>query len=105
MATVLAQSQAASELLKSLANSRRLEILCALSQGELNVGELNLHIALSQSALSQHLATLKRAGLIASRKQSQVVYYRLIEGPAQPIIHILHNHFCQDVPLHQPLTR
>ncbi len=88
------QSDKAAELLKTLANPRRLQILCALAEGELNVSELNRRVDVSQSALSQHLAVLRQAQLVSVRKQAQVVFYQLVEGPAQIIIRILQNHFC-----------
>ena len=54
------RAREASELLKALANARRLTILCQLLEGEKSVGELVRTIGLSQSALSQHLARLRR---------------------------------------------
>ena len=57
--TMAAHADAASGLLKSLANAQRLRILCLLAGGERNVGELNDLLDLSQSALSQHLARLR----------------------------------------------
>jgi DNA-binding transcriptional ArsR family regulator len=85
---------AAAALLRSLANENRLLILCALSTGELSVGQLNAQIALSQSALSQHLAVLRRDGLVRNRRVSQTIYYSLAEGPAQEVIATLHRVYC-----------
>ncbi|MFQ2913159.1 ArsR/SmtB family transcription factor [Aeromonas caviae] len=62
-------------LLKALANERRLFILCQLLDRELSVGELNEVLGLSQSAMSQHLAVLRRDELVATRKEAQTVYY------------------------------
>ncbi|WP_210395915.1 ArsR/SmtB family transcription factor [Motiliproteus sediminis] len=67
----------AEQLLRRLGNRQRLIILCLLSDTELSVGELNRQVALSQSALSQHLAQLRRAGVVATRRESQTIYYRL----------------------------
>ena len=53
-------------LLKALANERRLFILCQLLDRELSVGELNEVLGLSQSAMSQHLAVLRRDELVAT---------------------------------------
>ena len=47
-------------LLKALANEKRLQILCLLAEKELSVTQINQQLALSQSALSQHLAILRR---------------------------------------------
>ena len=84
----------ATRLLKALANESRLMILCNLSQGELTVGQLNEFIPLSQSALSQHLALLRRDGLVRTRRQAQTIYYSLEEGPASQVIGVLHDIYC-----------
>ena len=63
-------------LLKAMANERRLQILCLLHNQELSVGELCSKLELSQSALSQHLAWLRRDGLVNTRKEAQTVFIR-----------------------------
>lgn len=68
---------AVSKLLKALANQKRLEILCQLIEGEKNVGELERKVALSQSALSQHLARLRADDIVATRRDAQTIYYSL----------------------------
>jgi DNA-binding transcriptional ArsR family regulator len=88
-------AQDAAELLKALANPHRLQILCTLAEGELSVSALNMRIPLSQSALSQHLAVLRRDGLVATRRASQTIYYRVMPGPALDLIQVLHRHFCE----------
>ncbi len=87
-------AQAAASLLKALANENRLMILCTLINGELSVGELNTRVPLSQSALSQHLASLREAGLVATRKEAQTVYYSLQGDEAQKIIAVLQSIYC-----------
>jgi ArsR family transcriptional regulator, virulence genes transcriptional regulator len=87
-------AQAAANLLKALANENRLMILCTLISGELSVGELNIRVPLSQSALSQHLASLREAGLVATRKEAQTVYYSLLGDEAQKIIAVLQSIYC-----------
>lgn len=84
----------AARLLKALSNRSRLMILCSLALGELTVGQLNQRVPLSQSALSQHLAVLRRDGLVHTRRAAQTVYYRLAEGPAGRIIETLHEIYC-----------
>ena len=81
-------------LLKSLANESRLMIMCVLAEGEISVGALNKRIALSQSALSQHLALLREQGLVATRRESQTIYYSLADSEAIPLIQTLHDSFC-----------
>lgn len=84
----------AAELLKALGNGQRLRILCLLVDGEKSVGELNQHLDLSQSALSQHLARLRDEGLVQTRRESQVIHYRLASGPAGALIGTLHDIYC-----------
>lgn len=84
----------AAELLKTLANDKRLMILCALAESEQSVGELNQHVPLSQSALSQHLAVLRREGLVKTRRQSQTIFYSLTETDSLKLIQTLHDIFC-----------
>lgn len=89
-----AHAQQAAALLKALANENRLMILCTLIGGELCVSELNAKVPLSQSALSQHLAGLREAGLVSTRKEAQTVYYRLNSKEATQIIAVLQSIYC-----------
>jgi ArsR family transcriptional regulator, virulence genes transcriptional regulator len=84
----------AAQLLKALANEQRLQILCNLLEEPLSVGELNARIALSQSALSQHLAVLREAGLVATRRESQTVVYSLPDGPVTQVMAALQQIYC-----------
>ncbi len=70
----------ATALLKAMGNENRLRILCLLSDSEMSVSELNARLELSQSALSQHLAILRREGMVRTRRSSQTIYYSL-QGP------------------------
>ncbi|MDT8893655.1 metalloregulator ArsR/SmtB family transcription factor [Halomonas sp. I1] len=79
----------ASALLKAMANDNRLRILCLLAGTELSVTELNQRLALSQSALSQHLAILRREELVTTRRASQTIYYSLHGDRAGTLIEAL----------------
>jgi len=94
LADMAAHAEDAARLLRALANPHRLMVLCALSEGELPVGELNARVALSQSALSQHLALLREDGLVTTRRAGQAIYYRLSPGPAPAVIRTLHDLYC-----------
>ncbi|MCG6218119.1 ArsR/SmtB family transcription factor [Vibrio furnissii] len=83
-------------LLKAMANERRLQILCLLHNQELSVGELCSKLELSQSALSQHLAWLRRDGLVETRKEAQTVYYTLSSDDVKSMIELLHRLYCSD---------
>lgn len=67
----------ASTLLKAMANERRLMVLFHLAEGEKSVGELEKLVGLSQSALSQHLARLRRDSVVQTRRSAQTIYYSL----------------------------
>lgn len=84
----------AAGLMKALGNESRLMILCLLAEGERSVGELDAIMPLSQSALSQHLARLRTQGMVETRRESQTIFYSLARGPAERIIHLLHDIFC-----------
>ena len=81
-------------LLKAMANEKRLQILCILHQDELSVGQLCEKLPISQSALSQHLAWLRRDGLVSTRKESQTVYYSLQSDEVKALIEQLHHLYC-----------
>lgn len=85
----------AAGLLKALSNESRLLILCNLVSGEKCVSELNERIPLSQSALSQHLARLRKDDLVSIRKVAQTVYYRISSPEAEQIIEVLYNVYCK----------
>jgi ArsR family transcriptional regulator, virulence genes transcriptional regulator len=85
----------AAELLKALANGQRLMILCNLLQGPLSVGQLNERVALSQSALSQHLAVLRESGIVRTEREAQSVWYSLPAGVVRRLIAVLHGEFCK----------
>jgi ArsR family transcriptional regulator, virulence genes transcriptional regulator len=82
------------ELLKAMANEWRLMILCQLSEGEKTVSELQEILGLSQSALSQHLAVLRREKIVKSRKHAQSVSYSLAGDDAPRVMTTLHEVFC-----------
>lgn len=92
---IRAHAEDASRLLKALGNAQRLRVLCLLVDREMSVGGINEHLpALSQSALSQHLARLREEGLVRTRRESQNVWYSLPGGPAQAIINTLYGIYC-----------
>jgi DNA-binding transcriptional ArsR family regulator len=84
----------AAGLLQSMANPRRLMILCELAQGERSVGALVRIVGLQQAALSQHLARLRSKGLVRTRRQAQMVFYRLASPAVTAIIETLAALFC-----------
>jgi DNA-binding transcriptional ArsR family regulator len=90
------KSGQASRLLKSLANDRRLLILCHLSENEKSVGELERLVDLSQSALSQHLARLRRDNLVHTRREAQTIFYSIASAEANAVLKTLYELYCSD---------
>lgn len=84
-----------SDFLRSLANESRLLVLCALLDGEQSVGELNAHVDLSPSALSQHLAWLREGGLVQTRREAQTIYYSLTDKRVKEVLTVLKKLFCK----------
>ncbi len=90
-----AKAGEAARLLAALANERRLAILCELVEGERSVGELVRIVGLAQSALSQHLAKLRAAGVVATRRDAQTIYYRLASAAAGSVMATLADIYCR----------
>ncbi len=86
----------AAELMRQLSNQNRLMIVCSLVDSELSVTELNERVPLSQSALSQHLANLRKSELVATRRDGLTIYYRLHGDKATRVISLLKDMFCPD---------
>tara|TARA_B100000959_G_C14628061_1_gene479094 strand:- start:166 stop:534 length:369 start_codon:yes stop_codon:yes gene_type:complete len=84
----------ASTLLKAMSNQHRLMILCQLVPGEKCVGELESIVGLSQSALSQHLARLRRDNLVSTRREAQTIHYSLAGEEASAVIETLYGLYC-----------
>jgi ArsR family transcriptional regulator, virulence genes transcriptional regulator len=97
MQELMASSAEAEDLLKALANSHRLMILCELKDGERSVSELERVVPLAQSALSQHLAKLREGGFVATRREAQTIYYSLSDARVARLIDVLHELFCAPV--------
>ncbi len=84
----------ASTLLKAMSNQHRLLILCQLLRAERCVGDLEQIVGLSQSALSQHLARLRRDNLVKTRRSAQTIYYSLVGDEASAVIETLYALYC-----------
>jgi DNA-binding transcriptional ArsR family regulator len=84
----------ASDLLKALSNRHRLLIICQLIDGEHAVGELAEFLDLRDSTVSQHLALLRKDGLVTARRDAQTIYYSIASEPAREILKTLYQIFC-----------
>jgi DNA-binding transcriptional ArsR family regulator len=97
MGELQARALRAAGLLKAMSNPVRLMVLCQLAESEKSVGELEKVAAVSQSALSQHLALLRERGLVRSRRDGQSIYYTL-DGPEAPaLLAALYEVYCRNV--------
>lgn len=76
----------AATFLKALANENRLLILCALAEGEKSVGELEGILGIRQPTLSQQLARLRADNLVATRRQSKRIFYRIERDDTKLVI-------------------
>lgn len=93
IAVVTERVHEAAGVLKAMASETRLKIMCALSEGELPVNHLAEMTGQSQSAVSQHLAKLRAAGLVESRRDAQTIYYRCRPGISQALIDTLCDYY------------
>lgn len=71
---------------RALADPTRRALCERLARGESPVGRLQSRFGISQSAISQHLAALKRAGLVAERREGRNAYYRLAPAGLRPLV-------------------
>lgn len=87
----------AAAMLKALSNEHRLLVLCHLvAEEEQTVGQLVARSGLSQSALSQHLARLRRQGLVTFRRDAQTLHYRIADPKAVQLVALLRDLFCPE---------
>jgi DNA-binding transcriptional ArsR family regulator len=89
-----AAADEASEFLKSLASPVRLRILCMIADQEASVGELAGALGVRQSVASQHLALLRKDGLVQTRREGQTIWYVLADARVVRMIQVLQDIFC-----------
>jgi DNA-binding transcriptional ArsR family regulator len=74
------------QILRALADPTRRAVFEQLVQREMSVSELTAGFSVSQPAISQHLAALRGAGLVAERRQGRFAYYRAEPEGLLPLI-------------------
>jgi DNA-binding transcriptional ArsR family regulator len=90
-----AKASEAAGMMKSLANEKRLMILCKLLEhGELGVMALAEEVGLSQSALSQHLARMREENIVGFRRDAQQIFYRVTDPRIMQVLSTLKSVFC-----------
>lgn len=95
VAAMKASADEAEALLKSLANRHRLMILCQLVEGERSVGDMAAFMNLRDSTVSQHLALLRKDGLVSTRRDGQTIWYTIDSEPAMKVLKTLHCLYCE----------
>ena len=94
LAVLQARAADVADQLALLSNANRLMVLCHLLEGEQSVGALQGQLALSHSALSQHLARLRDAGMVATRRERQTIFYRIADSRLHDMIDALYRIYC-----------
>ncbi len=84
----------ASALMRTLGHKGRLMVLCQLASSEKSVGELSDSLGIPQSPLSQHLARMRKEGLVKTRRETQTIFYSLKADDAGKIIECLYGLYC-----------
>ncbi len=92
----------ACELLKALANRHRLMIICKLVDRERSVGELAVFLGIRDSTVSQHLALLRKDGLVTARRDGQTIWYSISSGPARELVETLYRVYCAPTSVCRP---
>ena len=84
----------AADILGVLANPSRLLAVCYLCEGDKTVQELQSHLGIKQSALSQHLAVLRREKLVTTSKEGKNVIYSLASSDVKKLLQTLCEIYC-----------
>lgn len=96
-------AEQAADLLRAMANGKRLMALCSLLDGEKSAGTLAEIVALSPAALSQHLSKLRALGLVAARREGQTIRYSLAGVAVTQVLETLYGLYC--APKRKPAQR
>ena len=81
-------------LLKAWANEDRLLLLCQLTQGERNVGELEALTGIRQPTLSQQLGVLRDEGMVNTRRMGKYIFYSLASFEVVSVMQTLSGLYC-----------
>lgn len=92
----------ASDLLKALANPHRLMIICQLIDAPRSVGQIADFLGIRQSTASQHLALLRRDGLVSTARDGQTIWYAISSPEARAVLQTLYNLYCAPTPICEP---
>jgi DNA-binding transcriptional ArsR family regulator len=91
---MLAAADEACNLLKALSNRHRLILFCQLTEKERSVGELAALLKIRDSTVSQHLALLRKDGLVTARRDGQTIWYSIGSPQARELVRTLYRVYC-----------
>ncbi len=86
--------QQAARAMKAIAHPLRLKVLCVLGNQELSVQDIVEQVGTTQSNISQHLAKMRDQGVLATRKESNWVYYRIGDPRTLKLVSMIRDVFC-----------
>lgn len=89
-----ASADKACGLMRVMANTDRLMLLCQLSQGEKSVGELERLLNIQQPTLSQQLTVLREAELVSTRREGKSIFYSISSQSALAVMQVLSQQIC-----------
>ncbi|OYY50220.1 MAG: transcriptional regulator [Methylophilales bacterium 28-44-11] len=89
-----ASADVACNLMRAMANTDRLMLLCQLSLGEKSVGDLETLLGIHQPTLSQQLTVLREANLVTTRREGKSIIYSISSKAAMAVMHVLHQEIC-----------
>jgi DNA-binding transcriptional ArsR family regulator len=105
VARMTAAADDASALLKAMANRHRLIIICQLVGQERSVGELAELLNIRDSTVSQHLALLRKEGLVTARRDGQTIWYSIGSLQARELARALYRLYCPPLAAGGPKAR
>ncbi|MDE1900923.1 MAG: winged helix-turn-helix transcriptional regulator [Alphaproteobacteria bacterium] len=89
----------ACDLLKAVANPHRLVMLCQLVDSEKSVGQLAASLNIRDSAASQNLSLMRKQGIVAARRDGQIMWYSIASAEIRAILEVLYGIYCVERPL------
>lgn len=89
-------------IFEALSSATRRKILAYLSHAELSAGDIAARFDISKPSISQHLSVLENAGLVASEKRGQFVFYRLVQDT---LVNTLDSFVQEICPVRRPIKR
>lgn len=92
------------QILKTLANPRRLMIMDTLHRGSMTVGEIEAAVDLPQPTVSQHLAALRSQGLVVARREGNTVCYSLVSDTVAKACDLFHDFLLERLRANQAMA-